>query len=267
VRFALTAEAGLNDGAAFPFVYLAIAVALAEATFEPYLGDWLLVAVIWKVVVGVLIGWVGGWVMGNLAFRLPNRAALSKTNDGFAALGITFLAYGTTELVNGYGFLAVFIAAVAFRAVERRHEYHRNLHSFSEQIERLVMMVLLVCFGAAIADGTIFSALSWRVVLVALLILFVLRPLSGWISLLGHPSPYHERLAISFFGIRGLGSFYYVAYALGQANFVEPQLIWVVVCCVVLLSIITHGIAVTPVMRRLDRFRRVKSVAKIDSAT
>ncbi|WP_274426100.1 cation:proton antiporter [Chelativorans sp. YIM 93263] len=255
VRFALTSEAGLNDGAAFPFVYLAIAIALSQASGEPFLADWLLVDVIWKVGAGVAIGWVGGWVMGHFTFRLPNRAALAQSNDGFAALGITCLAYGTTELANGYGFLAVFVAAVAFRTVERRHRYHRNLHSFAEQIERLVMMVLLVCFGAAIAEGTIFNALSWPVIFVAVLILLVLRPLSGWISLTGHSAPHHEKLAISFFGIRGLGSFYYVAYALGQAEFDAAQIIWVTVCCVVLLSIVTHGIAVTPIMKRLDRYR------------
>ncbi|WP_309086640.1 cation:proton antiporter [Chelativorans sp.] len=255
VRFALTSEAGLNDGAAFPFVYLAIAVALSQASGEPFLADWLLVDVIWKVGAGVAIGWGGGLVMGHLTFRLPNRAALARSNDGFAALGITCLAYGTTELANGYGFLAVFVAAAAFRSVERRHRYHRNLHSFAEQIERLVMMVLLVCFGAAIAEGTVFNALSWPVVLVAVLIMFVLRPLSGWISLAGHPAPAHEKLVISFFGIRGLGSFYYVAYALGQAKFEGTQVIWVTVCCVVLVSIVIHGIAVTPTMKRLDRSR------------
>ncbi|MEJ8572214.1 cation:proton antiporter [Microbaculum marinum] len=261
VRFALTSEAGVNDGAAFPFVYLAIAIALSQVSGEPFLVDWLLVSVLWKIGAGVAIGWVGGWVMGNLAFRLSKRAALSQSQDGFAALGITCLAYGTTELAHGYGFLAVFVAAVAFRAVERRHSYHRDLHSFSEQIERLVMMVLLVCFGAAIAEGTIFSALSWPVVVVAVAILLVLRPLCGWLSLLGHPAPHGEKLAIAFFGIRGLGSFYYVAYALGQAEFAEAQVIWVTVCCVVLMSIFLHGVAVTPIMMRLDRDRAPAAAA------
>jgi NhaP-type Na+/H+ or K+/H+ antiporter len=56
---------------------------------------------------------------------------------------------------------------------------------------------------------------------------------------------------IAFFGIRGLGSFYYLAYALGQADFGEPQILWVTVCCVVLVSIVTHGMIVTPAMRHL----------------
>jgi NhaP-type Na+/H+ or K+/H+ antiporter len=263
VRFALTSEAGLNDGAAFPFVYLAIAVALSQAAGgEPFLANWFLIDVLWKIAAGVAIGWLGGKAMGFLVFRLPNRTGLSETRDGFVALGITCLAYGTTELANGYGFLAVFVAAVALRSVERRHHYHENLHTFAEQIERLVMMVLLVCFGAAIAEGTIFGALSWPVIATTALILFVVRPLSGWISLARHPASSPEKAAIAFFGIRGLGSFYYVAYALGQAEFEVPQIIWVTVCSVVLVSIVTHGVLVTPIMRHLDYNRSARSATK-----
>ena len=94
VRFALTSEAGLNDGAAFPFVYLAIAIALSQTSGEAFLSNWLLVDVGWKIVAGVAIGWFGGKLMGYLVFRLPNRTGLSETKDGFVALGITCLAYG-----------------------------------------------------------------------------------------------------------------------------------------------------------------------------
>ena len=263
VRFSLTSEAGLNDGAAFPFVYLAIAMALSQAAGgQPYLAEWFVIDVLWKIAAAAAIGWLGGKTMGLLVFRLPKRTGLSETRDGFVALGITCLAYGSTELANGYGFLAVFIAAVALRSVERRHHYHENLHGFAEQIERLVMMILLVCFGASIAEGSIFGALSWPVVGVTILILFVVRPVSGWISLAGHKIPSGEKAAIAFFGIRGLGSFYYVAYALGQADFETPQVIWVTVCSVVLLSIVIHGVLVTPVMRHLDRYRSAQYAMK-----
>jgi NhaP-type Na+/H+ or K+/H+ antiporter len=253
VRFALTSEAGLNDGAAFPFVYLAIAIALSQTSGESFLSNWLLVDVGWKIVAGVAIGWFGGKLMGYLVFRLPNRTGLSETKDGFVALGITCLAYGSTELANGYGFVAVFISALALRSVERQHDYHENLHAFSEQIERLAMMVLLVWFGAAIAEGSVFRALSWEVVAATGMILFAVRPLAGWISLVGHPASSSEKAVIAFFGIRGLGTFYYVAYALGQARFDAPQILWVTVCCVVLVSIIIHGVLVTPIMRRLEQ--------------
>jgi NhaP-type Na+/H+ or K+/H+ antiporter len=259
VRFALTSEAGLNDGAAFPFVYLAIAIALSQVTGEPFLADWLLVGVLWKIAAGVGIGWLGGKVMGYLTFHLPSRARLSDTQDGFVALGITCLTYGSTELAHGYGFLAVFVAALALRSVERRSSYHDSLHDFAEQIERLVMMVVLVCFGAAIAEGSIFGALTWQVVAIATLILFVVRPLSAWAGLAGYRAPAPEKGVIAFFGIRGLGSFYYVAYALGQAEFERTQILWVTVSFVVLASIVMHGVLVTPVMRQLDSRRVVRA--------
>jgi NhaP-type Na+/H+ or K+/H+ antiporter len=204
VRFALTSEAGLNDGAAFPFVLLAIAIAQSQGSDESIFAKWFLIDVLWKICAGVGIGWLGGKVMGHLTFRLPDRFKLSDTQDGFVALGITCLAYGSTELLHGYGFLAVFIAAVAFRSVERRHRYHKNLHDFSEQIERLLMMILLVCFGAAIAEGSVFGALSWQAVVAGGLILFVVRPVSGWAALTGCRVPASERAVIVFLGFEDL---------------------------------------------------------------
>lgn len=253
MRFALTSEAGLNDGAAFPFVYLAIAIALSSG--EPFFSRWLAVDVLWKIAAGVGIGWLGGKVMGYLTFHLPKRSGLSETRDGFVALGITCLAYGSTEMLHGYGFLAVFVAAVALRSVERQHEYHESLHDFAEQIERLLMMVLLVCFGAAIAEGSIFGALSWQVIVTTALVLFVVRPLAAWVGLIGFQTSSREKAVIAFFGIRGLGSFYYLAFALGQAEFEGATILWVTVCFAVLSSIVMHGVMVTPVMQQLDRGR------------
>jgi NhaP-type Na+/H+ or K+/H+ antiporter len=255
VRFALTSEAGLNDGLAFPFVYLAIAIALSQGTGEPFLLDWFMIDVLWKTSAGLLIGWLGGKAMGYLAFRMPSKSGLAESRDGIAALGITFLAYGTTELLHGYGFVAVFVAALAMRSVERRHRYHDRLHTFAEQTERLVMMVLLVFFGAAIAEGSIFVALNWSVVVFSLVVLLLVRPACGFISLAGYKATAVEKAVISFFGIRGLGSFYYLAFALGHAKFEQSGILWVSVCFVVLASILMHGVTVTPVMNFLDRRR------------
>lgn len=261
VRFALTSEAGLNDALSFPFVYLAIAVALYQTTGEAWLSKWFLVDVLWKLMAGLVIGWVTGKILGYLTFHLPTEAQLARTGDGFVAIGITFLCYGLTELAHGYGFLAVFIAAVTLRSAERRHHYHEHLHTFTEQIERLLMMLLLVCFGAAIADGSILRSPSWETIAVALLVLLVVRPVAGAIGLAGSPHRREQKAVIAFFGIRGLGSFYYVAYALGQAKF-EGEAIWAIVCMVVLVSIVMHGIAVTPVMRALDRLLKPASFVR-----
>jgi NhaP-type Na+/H+ or K+/H+ antiporter len=254
-RFALTSEAGLNDGLAFPFVMCAIAIAAADRTGDPWLWGWFGSEVLWRLGAGIGIGIAVGYALGWLVFSVPNRAKLSRTGDGFVALGITCLTYGLTEMAHGYGFLAVFVAALALRAAERNHEYHEKLHDFAEQLERLLMMVLLILFGGAMTSGGLLRALSWDAIAFSLLALFVVRPLSGWIGLTGASCPRTERAVISFFGIRGLGSVYYLAYAQQKAEFDAPDLLWSTLGFIVLVSIILHGATVTPVMRLIDRRR------------
>ncbi len=253
VRFALTSEAGLNDGLSFPFVYLAIALAASQVSGEAWVTDWLLVDVLWKLSAGLAVGWSSGMVLGYLTFKVPKPTQLSRTHEGLVAIGITCLTYGLTELVHGYGFLAVFVSALTLRTMERRHRYHDELHAFTEQTERLLMMIILVCFGAAIAEGSVFAALTWPVAGAALIIVLIVRPLSGLIGLADQKHPWEERAAIAFFGIRGLGSFYYLAFALGMATFDKADTLWATVCLTVLISIVLHGVTVTPVMRYLDR--------------
>jgi NhaP-type Na+/H+ or K+/H+ antiporter len=118
-RFALTSEAGLNDGLAFPFVMCAIALAAAGCTGEPWLIHWLGVDLIWRLSVGVGVGILMGRILGWLVFRMPNRSELSRTGDGFVALGITVAVYGTAEVLHGYGFVSVFVAGLALRSAER----------------------------------------------------------------------------------------------------------------------------------------------------
>ncbi len=254
VRFALTAEAGFNDALAFPFVNLAIAVALYSFAPGAWTLEWLAYDLVWKLAAGVAVGLVIGAALGWLIFRLPNRAKLASTGDGFVALGITFIAYGVTELIHGYGFLAVFVSALAIRSAERQHDYHERLHDYAEQTERLLMMVLLVLFGGALAGGLL-DALSWAGVAAVLLFLFVVRPAAGMVALLASPQPMSERGVIAFFGIRGIGSVYYLAYALNETGFERPDMLWALVGFTVLVSILLHGTTVTPAMRYLDAKR------------
>ncbi len=256
IRFSLTSEAGLNDGLSFPFVHLAVGVALLNNN-SPWemLEHWALLDVLWRLAAGVGVGWLVGRFLGYVTFSVPNRANLSRTGDGFVSLGVTLIAYGVTELVNGYGFVAVFVAAVALRDAERDHEYHERLHDFVEQTERLMMMLMLVLFGGTLAHGLI-DALSWSAVGAAVAILFLVRPVAGLAGLAGVPMPLREKLAIGFFGIRGMGSIYYVAYALNAADFDVPYALWAVTGLIVLLSILVHGTTVTPIMRLIDRRRQ-----------
>ncbi len=104
-RFALTSEAGLNDGLAFPFVYLAIAIAHSQQTGEPWFLSWFTIDVVWRISVGVGMGWLLGRALAYMTFQVPKRAQMAKTRDGLVAIGITFLCYGLTELLHAMAFL------------------------------------------------------------------------------------------------------------------------------------------------------------------
>ncbi|PRY12246.1 cation:proton antiporter [Kineococcus rhizosphaerae] len=261
VRFALTSEAGLNDGAAFPVVHLAVVLAVAgPALAWSDVGHWALEDVLLRGVVGVVGGLVIGRLLGAAFFRSPLPSLrLAEEAEGFTALAVTFLAYGLTELVHGYGFVAVFVAACAIRSAERAHGAHRVAHSFVEQIERMLTSWVLLLLGAALADGLL-AALTWQAALVAVLLIVVIRPLAGWVSLLRTPGGNRERLVIGIFGVRGIGSLFYLAWALGHAEFPAEEL-WAVVGFAVALSVLLHGVSATPLVRRLDaaRFRAAPS--------
>jgi NhaP-type Na+/H+ or K+/H+ antiporter len=249
VRFGLTSEAGLNDGLAFPFVYAAIAMAGAGAWF----GEWVLQDVLLRGVIGVGGGWLLGKLLGWLFFRPRTEALqLARHSEGFLALATTFLVYGLVEVVQGYGFLAVFVAALTIRNAERSHDYHQVLHDFAEQTERLLTMLLLLLFGGALVDGLL-APLTWPAAAVALALVFVVRPLIGRLSLLGAPGHRAEHWVIGAFGIRGIGSFYYLAYAASHVELPGTDLLWATVGLTVLVSVVVHGIAATPVMQLLDR--------------
>ena len=249
IRFALTSEAGLNDGLAFPFTYLAIATATAGVAPSNWLLEWVAIDVIYKIGVGVFLGWIIGRALARFVFQYPASTQLAKAMGGAEALASTLVAYGLTELAGGYGFIAVFVAAIAIRGYEREHEYHQELHDFAEVTERLVMAILLVLFGGAIATG-LFDALTWRGALVALALVALVRPIAGLVGLVGYPP---ERTAIAFFGIRGIGSFYYLSYAVNRAEFAGAETVWSIVGFAVLVSIVVHGVTAAPVMADLRR--------------
>lgn len=262
VRFGLTSEAGLNDGLAFPFVYLAIAISIAGSSPSAWFPEWFGLDVLWRLAAGLLLGFLTGKLLARLFFSARKESLrLSNHSEGFVALAATFLAYGLTEMVEGYGFIAVFVCAVTIRAAERSHGYHRVLHSYVEQLERLLTVVILVLLGGAIARGML-AGIGWAEVLVALAFLLVVRPLAGWVGLLGGKTGPRERIALSFFGIRGIGSLYYLAYALGKGEFAgQADWLWGFIGLVVALSIVIHGATTSPLMNRLDRLREKKAKA------
>jgi sodium/hydrogen antiporter len=255
VRFALTSEAGLNDGLAFPFVYAAIAVSMAGAAPSAWLPHWLAVDVLWRLAIGVAVGVSAGWLLRKLFFAAPSaQLRLAEHAEGFVALAATFLAYGLAEVANGYGFVAVFVCACTIRAGERAHGYHRVLHQYVEQLERLLTVLVIFLLGGAAATGLL-AGTTWREVLVALAILLLVRPVTGFLGLVGGKTGPRERTVIAVFGVRGVGSVFYVAYGLQSGLFEEHQVLWRVAALVIIGSILLHGISATPVMTLLDRRR------------
>lgn len=254
-KFALTSEAGLNDALAFPFIHLAIAIAAAGSLTGQVLSDWVLNDVLWKLGAGLVVGSALGWLIGLIIYRLPSGTRLSRTGDGFIALGATLVVYTVTEFAQGYGFLAVFVAGLTVRRAAHGHDFNKRLHDFADESERLLMMLLLLLFGGMLAAGLL-TGLGWEEAAFAAIMLLVIRPLAGWISLIGVQRPKLELAIIAFFGIRGLGSVYYLSYGFNHADFQYENNLWGTLGLIIAASILMHGVLVTPALNRLSRHYR-----------
>lgn len=273
VRFALTSEAGLNDGAAFPFVHAALFLAAGTgvaagttaasgslASVASWLPRWVAWELVGKVALGVAVGLVVGWALGKVAFSATRRSLrLAEQGEPLLAIAALVATYGLSEIVGGYGFLAVFVCGVTIRAGERSSAYHELMHGVVQRLERLLTLMILLVLGMALTNGLL-AHIDGRSIVIALALVFVVRPVAGWLSLglwrrdetlpggLTRP----EVLATSFFGVRGIGCLYYLAYAAGEHSFTEERWMWSTVALTILVSVVVHGILSTPVMHRLD---------------
>jgi NhaP-type Na+/H+ or K+/H+ antiporter len=250
VRFALTTEAGLNDGLAFPFVYLALHLAV-EDWGTGLLAQWLVWDVFYRIGVGVVLGAAVGWVLGQILFRVPSRSSLAETGTGILSLAAVLLAYGLVEIAEGYGFIAAFVAGVAVRQVERQHPYHKRLHSYSEALETAVTGLLLVLLGAAMP--VLWPYLTWQHSVIGFGLIFLIRPLAGSIALVGSDLDLRERAVVACYGVRGIGSVYYLGYAATHVEFVDKGALWAIAAFTVFASTLIHGLTAAETVRVLVR--------------
>lgn len=262
IRFSLTAEAGLNDGLAFPFVHLALLL-LAGGFTVLDVGTWIGWYVVGKIVLGVAVGIGAGWLLGRQAFRArSDKLRLADHGEPLLALAALLAAYGAAELVGGYGFLAVFACAMRLRASERGHSYQRAMHGVVERLEQLMTLMILLVLGMAMTRGLL-DHLDWRGVVVALALVLVVRPLAGYaaLSVLARDEDVvggldrGERMAVAFFGVRGVGSLFYLAYAASHEHVPDEPWLWSTVAFTVIASVLLHGVTATPAMARLDERR------------
>ncbi|RKT79134.1 sodium/proton antiporter (CPA1 family) [Terracoccus luteus] len=268
VRFALTSEAGLNDGTAFPFVHLALLLAASGAS-APLLARWAAWELVGKLVLGVLVGMAVGWVLAKVAFNASQRSLrLAEQGEPLLALAALIATYGLSEVVGGYGFVAVFVCGMTLRANERSSAYHELMHGVVQRLERLLTLMVLLLLGMAMSNGLL-GAMDWRSVVIALALVLVVRPLAGWVALVVRPRPETvpgglnraERLATSFFGVRGVGCIFYLAYAAGEHEFAEERWMWSTLALTIVVSVFVHGILATPVMSRLEVRREEQATA------
>ncbi len=239
VRFALTTEAGLNDGLGFPFVHLALAIAAAGTLNSSILVHWLAHDLVLRVGLGVAGGIGFGWLLAKLLFAWPRANPLAASEAGVVALAGSLAIYGFTEAVGGYGFIAVFVAGAALRRIETRHSFNVRLHDFAESIERALTALLLLALGAALPNLLIALDLAGAVVGAALVLL--VRPLVGLACLAGTGLRQRERLVVAVYGIRGIGSIYYLAFSIGHMDLVDAGQLWAITGFTILLSTILHG--------------------------
>jgi NhaP-type Na+/H+ or K+/H+ antiporter len=285
LRFTLTCEAGMNDGSAFPFVMLGMGLLGLHGLGEFGLR-WALVDVLWATAAAIAIGVLSGAALAYLARTLRGHPPRHKLMDDFLGLGLIGVVYGVSVLVDAWGFLAVFFAAVALRQTELKlagidldrvdpDQPRTGLNEpgaanpgpenepaptvsegslvFKEHLERLSELMLILLIG-----GTLFlDSWSWRAVVLALFLFMVARPLSVLVGLLGTRTSWPIRGMVGWFGVRGIGSLYYLMYAIqhGLPEDLALDLIQLTLIAVT-LSILVHGTSVKPLMSRFKRYRR-----------
>jgi NhaP-type Na+/H+ or K+/H+ antiporter len=251
VRFSLTAEAGLNDGLAFPFVYLGLIVAAEGFAPGSWALEWLARDVLYRIFVGVAAGAAIGWILGRVLFAVPARNVLADTGSGVLALAGVLLCYGLTELLEGYGFVAAFVAGLALRRAEVGHAFHGKLHGFNVAIEHALTALLLILIGGVLP--LLWPELDWQHMAIGLALIFVIRPLTGWWGLRGTELMPRERFVVAAYGVRGIGSIYYLGYATSHLDFVNEGQLWATIAFTIAVSTVVHGLTAGAVVERVTR--------------
>ena len=248
-NFALTAEAGLNDGLAAPVIFLGLLLVEGGITAEFLLAD-----VLYALPAGAATGVGCGYGLAWLIVRLRDRELLVPGLDGWVAVGAVLAIYGLAEVASMNGFIAVFAGGLAFRRFEHGHEINGRVHHGAEVVEKFGELAVILLLGSLLSlEGLGTPGLAgWGL---AILLVVVIRPLAANLGLLGSKmSRPGERAFVAWFGVRGVGTVYYVAAAAvaGVLAAAEAELlIWTAIACVI-VSIVVHGITAGPLLRFLQ---------------
>ncbi len=249
-NFSITGEAGLNDGLAFPFLFLGVLIAGDRP--DGWFGEWLLTDFLYPISIGLVGGAALGYGIGALAVRLRDRDLLAHSLDPWLAIGAVLVVYGVIETASGYGFLAAFAGGVGFRRYEHGHEYNERVHHGAETVEKFgeLAVVLLVASTLTVSGLQAPGVAGW---LLVGLVLVVLRPAAVAMSMVGTRLSPRDTAFVGWFGVRGVGSIYYAAVAVGTGVLTAAEtttIVWTTIVCVI-VSIVVHGLSASPFGRRL----------------
>ncbi len=249
-NFSLTGEAGLNDGLAFPFLFLGLFA--LEPGGTSWFGRWLLADVLYAVVVGAVIGWMVGRGVAALTVWLKERDLFAQSFEAWVAVPVVLVIYGLTEFAGAYGFIAAFIGGAAFRRYEHDHEYKVRVHEGAEVTEKFGELAAVLLLGSMVSIAGLGAPqlMGWLLIPVLLLLI---RPIAVAASFIGTGLPREERAFVAWFGVRGVGSLYYAAVAVGSGYLAsgEAQIVAWTAIATVAVSIVAHGMTASPLSRRL----------------
>lgn len=252
VRFGLTSEGGLNDALAFPFVYFGLHW-IKDNQWQNWIWQWTAIDLIWAIAAGFGMGVLVAKAVVKIDKRVQRVRQVDSLMEDFVALSMILLTYSLAELVNGYGFLAVFVAGVVAQRSYRNPEKQESQIEFTETLEKLLEVGTILLLGSLLRWEPIVRFLP-QSLLVAGLLFFVIRPVGAWVSTIGeHQNPIRP-LLFGWFGIRGVGSIYYLTYALGEGlqGTAGEQIAWITFTTIV-ISVVLHGISATPIMNWYER--------------
>ena len=252
LRFGLTSEGGLNDALAFPFVYFGI-YALKDNNWDNWFKQWVAVDLIWAIAAGLVMGILVAKAVVWIDKRMQKIERVDALMEDFVALSIILLTYSLTEIVNGYGFLAVFVAGIVAQRSYRNPEKRHSQLEFIEQLEKLLEVGTILLLGSLLRWPAIVA--HWgEALLVAALLIFIIRPVGAWISTIGGRFRPVTRWLYGWFGIRGVGSIYYLCYAFGNGlkDELGEQIAWITYTTIV-VSVVIHGISSTPIMNWYEK--------------
>jgi NhaP-type Na+/H+ or K+/H+ antiporter len=275
LRFGLTSEGGLNDALAFPFVYFGL-YALKDSNWNNWLKSWVSIDLIWAIAAGIVMGFIVAKAVVWIDKKVQKRRRPDELMEDFIAISTILLTYSLTEIVNGYGFLAVFVAGLVIQRSYKNSEKTLAQLEFIERLEKLLEVGTILLLGSILLFKPILNYATQSLLVIVLLFL-IIRPLGVWLSTIGHSSPSMRRRflhsgsrwLIGWFGIRGVGSLYYLAYAFGKGleGEVAEKISWITYTTIV-VSVIVHGVSATPLMNLYERHiaerKEVHSPSTID---